>query len=568
MFNRIRKHSERGQAIILIVFAIVGLVAIVGLMVDGGIALVEYARLKRGIDAASIAAADQFRKNYNSADMETAGREFLMFNQSDADVTIFTCSCPPDDPTNCADHGWNLDESLCAPEGQPQRKLVRITASRRVDFGFMRVVGIDHTTISASAIGEAASVDMVLSIDTSTSMAYETTGGPNADAATPGVSPGDDPEVCNAHMDDPTQRCEPLGQVIDAAIAFVDELFFPYDRVALVASTGQTLGSASREPVTVLHLSDNLDTSTDPPTPTTEVEDAIRGLKVYQPQRCPYPFVDPNMVDDVNGDGDPNDTDHYLDLLRASGVGICLRYEPHFLTQVCIPRLIGNSLGELDSTTCGPSNIGGGLYNAGYEFANARQDSFWVVISLFGGPANASNPSGYTDGLCPEATWSLPSGSGFCRDEDDMSSVGWTVPGTWNAAAATAAQNFDWSTYDPDDATRHHFTVDNSDPDNPVVVYPAAYDADDFARDGADYVAAAPPDGQGATLFSICMGNYCRAYPNRKDPASGELLGYYMALHAGGPGANHGLYFYAEDASVVGDVFMEIAENIQTRISQ
>ena len=69
IFEKIRKNSERGQAIILVAFSIVGLVAILGLMIDGGILLIEYARLKRGIDAASIAAASQFRKDFTSADL-------------------------------------------------------------------------------------------------------------------------------------------------------------------------------------------------------------------------------------------------------------------------------------------------------------------------------------------------------------------------------------------------------------------------------------------------------------------------------------------------------------------
>ncbi len=71
------------------------------------------------------------------------------------------------------------------------------------------------------------------------------------------------------------------------------------------------------------------------------------------------------------------------------------------------------------------------------------------------------------------------------------------------------------------------------------------------------------------------MGNYCRGYRNDNDPASAELLGQYMALHAGDSPtsippvtANHGLYFYAEDSDVVDDVFSAIAENIFTRISQ
>lgn len=103
MLKKIKKHSERGQAIILIAFAIVGLVGIVGLMIDGGITLIEYARMKRGLDAASIAAAAQFRKGFDGADLEKAGEEFMRFNQADALVTVFTCNTP----------NTNWDATLC-----------------------------------------------------------------------------------------------------------------------------------------------------------------------------------------------------------------------------------------------------------------------------------------------------------------------------------------------------------------------------------------------------------------------------------------------------------------------
>ena len=83
MIKKFLKKSERGQAIILIAAALVGLVAIVGLMTDGGILLIEYARLRRGIDAPSIAAAQQFRRNFTGADLADAATNFLVLNQSD-----------------------------------------------------------------------------------------------------------------------------------------------------------------------------------------------------------------------------------------------------------------------------------------------------------------------------------------------------------------------------------------------------------------------------------------------------------------------------------------------------
>ncbi|MBI5953850.1 MAG: hypothetical protein HY865_19525 [Chloroflexi bacterium] len=541
MSKRIRKFSERGQAIILIAAAIVGLVAIVGLMVDGGILLIEYARLKRGIDAASIAAASQFRKNFDPQDLVKAGEEFLKLNQSNATVTIYTCNVP----------GTSWDASLCAANNNGvSRKLVRVTAEEYVQFGFMRVVGMNGTWISASSVGEAASVDMVLVIDTSTSMAFETN--PAGDPLK--GDPSENPEVCNALMNDPAHRCEPLGKVIDAAIAFVDQLFFPYDQVALVSSTGQDLGSNAgdlRQPVTLLDLSDD----------EAEVKAAIRDLKVFQPARCPMP---------------PEANKDYL--------YPCLFFNPTYITQTCYPKSVGTLSGDLDPTTCGPSNIGGGLYEAGYQFANARQDSFWVVISLFGGPANASDTPGYPDGRCPVDTWEYPGNNGYCRDLDPM-------PASFNPPAVTSWEpgfrddffaysnnyweNFDWSTYTFSPRTASHSFTVNTSTTPPTYTYGADYDADDYARDGADFIAAPQPKGQGATLFAICMGEYCRSYTNSYDPASAEFLGRYMAEHAGDDltavppvTANHGLYFFAEDASVVDEAFLEISKNILTRLSK
>ncbi|MBI1855219.1 MAG: hypothetical protein HYR93_05065, partial [Chloroflexi bacterium] len=64
MLKKFLRNAKRGQAIVIIALMFVGLVAIIGLLTDGGMLLIEYARLKRGIDAAAIAAAQQFRKNF------------------------------------------------------------------------------------------------------------------------------------------------------------------------------------------------------------------------------------------------------------------------------------------------------------------------------------------------------------------------------------------------------------------------------------------------------------------------------------------------------------------------
>ncbi|MBK7316057.1 hypothetical protein, partial [Candidatus Villigracilis affinis] len=104
---------------------------------------------------------------------------------------------------------------------------------------FMRVVGINGSTIQATSVGEAASIDLVLVMDTSLSMAYGTSG-----AANKFTIPGDNPHDCNLN-----DTCQPLLNIKNVARNFVDEfLFFPYDRVAIVTQTEQTPGG-SRDPV-------------------------------------------------------------------------------------------------------------------------------------------------------------------------------------------------------------------------------------------------------------------------------------------------------------------------------
>jgi hypothetical protein len=214
-----------------------------------------------------------------------------------------------------------------------------------------------------------------------------------------------------------------LGLVKDAAVNFVNELFYPYDRVAVVTFTQQTQnGTATRKPQLVLAFSDTQAT----------VQTAINGLKVFRPKNCANP-------------------------LSKTDLGPCLKYDSigypsgsHYAGQTCGAVVVANMLGN--PTSCGASNIGGGLYLAGDQFGNgARQDSFWVVISLLGGPANAGVlPSANADeGFCPPKpadapnpqlgasdappsgyTWKFPvypatspatyTLQGFCRDRDPM----------------------------------------------------------------------------------------------------------------------------------------------------
>ena len=157
--------------------------------------------------------------------------------------------------------------------------------------GNMQELSIANSNASDGTIGR----DIVLVIDTSTLMAFETTvgGNPNqSDAAVPGTHAGDDPAACNT---DPGRRCEPMGKVKDAAVAFIGQLHFPYDRVAVIASTSQTPGgsrNATQVPMGVSFMDNFFDHDGNPATPeieNTEIQDAIRGLRVLPASSVPCP---------------------------------------------------------------------------------------------------------------------------------------------------------------------------------------------------------------------------------------------------------------------------------------
>ena len=75
-----RNNAKKGQVIVFVALVMVGLIAIVGLMTDGGMLLIEYGKLKRATDAAAISASQQFRRGFTGADLSTAAQNFLRLN--------------------------------------------------------------------------------------------------------------------------------------------------------------------------------------------------------------------------------------------------------------------------------------------------------------------------------------------------------------------------------------------------------------------------------------------------------------------------------------------------------
>lgn len=528
--KKLSRKSERGQAIILIAFAFIGLVAMVGLVTDTGLLMIGYGKLKRSVDAAAVAAAQEFRPDPNTGilnltAMQNAARGMLQVNQigNVNNLTVRTCE----------DTGANRP-ALCNPDpvGNPveNRKLVEVSATANIPFGFLRVIGINGANISVSSIGEAATIDLVLLIDTSGSMAYETTGAANQ------ADPGDDPRVCNA-----ADNCQPMRAVKDVALDFVDSLiYFGYDRVSVIAMTEQAsdINSAvGRDPFPVIPLSFDRNI----------ILNSIDNLKVFQPRIC-------------NGSNAPGECLEYISSVFNKPK--CEIYE----------SAIGSSdpgvRATADPSSCPSSNIGQmlylaqGAYSGGGNPDDQREESLWVTVLLASGPANASTAINVTSrpyGYCPQNTWLffvMPDPKPkLCRD---------AIPGNERPASPAL--------------------VTYTNPLSGQTMDISLYDAEDFARDMADNLAAMK-SGNGVTIYTIGLGNGVTTQANGTpavtctiDTTTGprpcgeaEYVLTYIARNAGdalNPEINHGEYFFAPNNVQLRNIFEIIAQNIATKISQ
>jgi hypothetical protein len=495
-------RQERGQVLVIVALSVIVLTAIVGLTVDVGLVYLNHAKLRRAVDAAALAATAQFREGYDTDDLQKAALEFLVLNGiNDPSATVETCKTNPG------------DEVLCPLEGKPGRKLVRVHATSVVKLTFMSVLGIHETSVSAAAVSEAASMDVVLVIDTSESMTY----------AAERDDPMYDPSQCNLARD-----CHPFEEVKAAAAAFVDQLYFPYDRVAVVTFND----SAGKDGKADFSFAD-FDAVT-APNPEDEaaakraaVLAAIDRLIVVEPPVCPHPAstdpLQPGPCREYERDADGDIID-----LDGNGIG------DNYLGFDCP---VFHDTGNPD--TCPTTAIGQGLKLAGNEFGNKdtfRQEALWVVILLTDGAANAPTLA------CPNNTWTNP----YCRDLSPTS--------------------------------RHCLQDDNESCLAAGGVYwPERYDADDYARDMADFVA----EDQHALIFTIGLGDLVKTSvprlrindPTQKctevpyDPVedcygAGEQLMRYAADVGGGK------YYYAPSGNQLRAIFLDIAQYLATRLTQ
>jgi len=514
---------QRGQAMVLIALAFIGLAAFIGLTVDTGILFSDIGHLRRATDAASLAAANQFREGRTPPELSAMANELLIINGlSPSSVVAKICDLSnlPGPPIYAAYH----DPTLCpggvyppAP-GEPFTKEVRVEASLPVNFAFLPIIGWNSVSISANSVSQAASVDLVLVIDNSGSMAFDLcTNGVDDDGdavvddcngfptSQDGPTSDADADLCNA-----AGNCEPFESIRTAALGLLDNMFFPYDRMAVVSFSNLSAMEIS------LADGDNF----------TAVQTAINNLFVSGPA--------PNPPCDISA-GDP-------------------RGCPTTNTAAGLTRA-GNLLKD---------NNGDG---AGVDF---RPDSVWIVILLSDGAANTAladggNPLNRDDWICPPPggprdapTW-VP---GFCRDPDFEVGIG-----DYGFDAEDAAVNAGLFVGCPDSTYPQPAGCSAASPGGQgAVIFAIGYgdlviDSPACAR---FYDVQTPPipcePNQGEELL-----RFIADIGDDNDPGT-RACASKPTSSSGNP-ENCGNYFFAADANQLEKVFEAIASRIFTRIT-
>lgn len=217
------KSANQGQIIVIFAISLLALLFFIGLAIDAGSVYITYGSLKRTVDSASIAAANEFKRDANMTDMTHAAEEvFQLMNVDFSTITLDLCD---KDKNGIRDSGLPPQfEARCpdTADGEAPRKLVWLQATQNAPLYFLTLLGFHTIPLTTSTISEAAPLDVVIVLDTSESMASATSDYYNWLPY--------DPSGCNG-----TNTCHPMLEAKEAAKALINTLAEGYDQVSVVS---------------------------------------------------------------------------------------------------------------------------------------------------------------------------------------------------------------------------------------------------------------------------------------------------------------------------------------------
>ena len=281
-----KPKKSQGQILVIFGVSLIVLLFFVGLALDAGSVYITYGQLKRAVDSAAIAAANEFKRGANSVAMTNTAEEVISamnIDVSNASLDLNLYVCDENDnavytstgvldgnPDGKRDQYLNtvvpVFYSRCpdteATPAEAPKKLVWIEATQAAPLYFLSLLGFNNIPLETNAISEAAPLDLVIVLDVSESMGSDTAG--YFDPNNTDISKG--PIGCNV-----TNTCEPLETAKTAAKNLVNTLYDKIDSVGIVTYSNVAVAKRILNTNgTLVYLSDDM----------TRVKNEIDNIKL------------------------------------------------------------------------------------------------------------------------------------------------------------------------------------------------------------------------------------------------------------------------------------------------
>jgi hypothetical protein len=179
--RRLLHRQQRGQSLVIVTFAFIGILAFVGLAIDLGWVYVERVRVAQAADAAALAGASELPLEGAA---HTRALVYLQENGYDytdeGDVALFINDeehAPAEDKhTNIwVDTDYSRDESLPPAQQLNTADRIQVRVRQDVFMTFMQFIGFRYVSVEATAEAENISnIDTAIVYDKSGSMEFDT----------------------------------------------------------------------------------------------------------------------------------------------------------------------------------------------------------------------------------------------------------------------------------------------------------------------------------------------------------------------------------------------------------
>lgn len=150
LLRKLRDETERGQALVIFAFGLVVFLGFVGMSVDVGRFMWARGQMQSAVDAAALAAAQSMPNG--TAEATTYATQYWNANNDFIES-----------------QGENVSFSVTFPPGN---KAVKIQGDADIPTWFVKLFGVNHWDVSASATAASQVLDIAVVLDTSGSMCF------------------------------------------------------------------------------------------------------------------------------------------------------------------------------------------------------------------------------------------------------------------------------------------------------------------------------------------------------------------------------------------------------------